>query len=190
MSRRHPLLDAVRQPAGRTIRDVADVEVDHQPQRPLPQRGLVAIGPGQCEQRGHQAGTGMPLGPDHDVLQRGQTGKQAEALQRTGDAEARQPVRPVAGQARAAPVQLTRLRPDETAHHVEQGRLSGAVRTDHARHATLRNAEGDAIKGDQPSETDRNVAKFEQHRRRTDHHSSSRSRHGHPRATPRHNPFH
>ncbi len=108
-----------------------DAQLRQPRHRPLPQRGLVPVGARQREQPGPEPGPGPPVGPDHHVLQDGQPGEEPEPLQRPGDAEPGQIMRPSDAKHLPAPAHLARLRPDEPAHHVEQGGL-GAVRADHA----------------------------------------------------------
>jgi hypothetical protein len=103
----------------------------------LDESALVAVRPRQAEHRGEDVGAAKMVRAEHHVLQDGQVREQPDALERPGDAQLREAVRRGAGQRLAAPGEGARLRLDEAADDVEQGRLAGAVGADDPEHLPL-----------------------------------------------------
>ena len=92
----------------------------------------------QPEQRAEEPRAGLGLGADHHVLQHRHPVEEPDALERAGDPEPGEVVRPEAAERRgparrSSPV----VGAGEPAGDVEQGGLAGAVGADHAVHPVL-----------------------------------------------------
>ena len=127
-------------------------------QRAVPQRLLVAVGPARPGHRGPETCPGVAGGPGHDVLQHGEPGEQAEALQRAGDAEGGEPVRPQPGKFGAVEAQLPGIGMHESAQHVEEGGLARTVRPDDPGDLPRRGDERHGIQRGEATEPHRDVA--------------------------------
>ena len=79
-----------------------DAEVARTASGALAELALLADAAGKGQQRAEEAGAGVPVGADHDVLQHGHPVEEAEALQGARDAEPGELVRAQAGQLVAA----------------------------------------------------------------------------------------
>ncbi len=123
----------------------------------------------QPEEGRRQVAVQPRLGPEHDVLVHRQSGAQADALQRAGDPELGQVVGVMRAQDLAAVGDRARTRMDETADHVEQGRLPGAVRPDDADDLARGDRHRHLVERQEPAESRRLPD-----RRREGHHPRAR----------------
>src|SRR5260370_30594585 len=89
----------------RRVSEVGPADPIKRLQGPLAQAPLVPVGNRQAAQRRPEPSPGVPGGPHHYVLQYRQATEQADPLQRPGDAECPQPMRP-------APCELVSAEPD------------------------------------------------------------------------------
>jgi hypothetical protein len=140
-----------RQPAG----DVVDAERLERLERRRAQGPLVAIGARQSQQRRGQARAAPALRPGHDVLERRQPREQPDALERAGDPEARELMRPDVAQRALAPRDVAVVGAHEAADHVEERRLARAVGADDADDLARRDLQGDVVERGQAAEAHR-----------------------------------
>ena len=90
---RDPLAYRIREAARRGVRMLGDATPLERGKGLSAQPPLVALGPRQTQERGGEAGARGVFGAGHHVLEHGEPGELADALQRAGDAEPGEPVR-------------------------------------------------------------------------------------------------
>ncbi len=147
---RDPLAYCIGEAARRGVRMLGDTALLERGKRFGAQPALVALGPRQAEERRGEAGARCVLGAGHDVLEHGEPGKLADALQRAGDAETGEPVG-AGPQRTAVQRQGTRGGRDEAADDVEERGLPGTVRPDDTDDPARRHAQRDVLERDEPA---------------------------------------
>jgi hypothetical protein len=155
------LLHRVREAARVAVGVALGIQLDQGPLRALAQQPVVLVGVGQGEDGGHETRLRVPVRTDHHVLEHGQPGEQADALQRARDAELAELARPEPAQLLVTPGDAAGRRADEAARHVEQRRLAGAVRADEAVHLTGLHRERDVTQRGHAPEGDADPAHLE-----------------------------
>ena len=140
---------------GKPVGGVGDAEVVERGQRERAQPPLGAVGAGEPEQRGRDAGPRLALGPDHHVLGRRQPGEQPDALQRAGDPEPGELVRANPVQHGLAEAHAAGVGAHEAADDVEERRLARAVGADHADDLAGRDRQRDVVERRQAAEAHR-----------------------------------
>ena len=153
----HPVGKLIRHP----VREAGRPDVVERLERVFSQRRLVPVRAGQAEQRGGEPGAGSAGRAGHYVLEHGQATEQGHALQGARDAESRKPVRAQPAQWPVVEGDAARLRPDEAAKYVEQGRLACSVRADHAGYLARRDGERHLVEGGEAAKSHRHTAYIE-----------------------------
>ncbi len=151
---RYSLAQAVGQRVGHAAGEVRRANLIQCLQRPFPEHPLVLVRPRQPEQRGPESGARLAGGTDHHILDHRQPAEEADALQRAGDTEMGQPVRPEARQLPAVKVDRAGFGLDETAHHIEQSGLARPVRPDDPGYLPRSRSERNVVERREAAETD------------------------------------
>src|SRR5262252_5418551 len=102
---------------------------------------LLSEDPGGADDSRHNRPVQTAMFSHQNVLERGHGRKETDGLKRPGNATLSDAIGAKAGYAPSGKLELARARLDEAGDDIEQGGLSGAVRTDEARDRSLLNRE-------------------------------------------------